>query len=143
MAITSLHVARMTAGVALAASAVALSGCTAFATSYDVLDREAEPADMVPDSVVAEDSGDVADLSSARLVGEHEGTSIWLLRGVEVGAVCVLAYPDNDLWLMACGGEQGPVELSGPAGHFVTVPDDYPTPDGATRISANVYAVTP
>lgn len=127
----------------LALTAMGLSGCTVFAPSYGVLDREAEPADAVPDAVAEQDSGDVADLSSARLVGEHSGSSIWLLRGVEQGTVCVLAFPGDDEWSMACGGEGAPVEMSGPAGHFVTVPDDYPTPDGATRVSDNVYALSP
>lgn len=127
----------------LALTAMGLSGCTVFAPSYGVLDREAEPADAVPDAVAEQDSGDVADLSSARLVGEHSGSSIWLLRGVEQGTVCVLAFPGDDEWGMACGGEGAPVEMSGPAGHFVTVPDDYPAPDGATRVSDNVYALSP
>ncbi|MGV2901307.1 hypothetical protein ACNPM4_06475 [Microbacterium sp. AGC62] len=139
----SLRVARTAAGLLLTLSAIALSGCTAFATNYAVLDRDAEAADSVPDGVVEQDSGDVADLSSARLVGEHSGSSIWLLRGVEPSTVCVLAYRDEDEWGMGCGGERGPVEMSGPAGHFTTVPDDYPTPDGATRISDNVYALSP
>lgn len=140
---SSLRLVRITAGLVLALTAMGLSGCTVFAPSYGVLDREAEPADAVPDAVAEQDSGDVADLSSARLVGEHSGSSIWLLRGVEQGTVCVLAFPGDDEWGMACGGEGAPVEMSGPAGHFVTVPDDYPTPDGATRVSDNVYALSP
>lgn len=120
-----------------------LSGCTAFTSSYAVLDREAEPADTLPNAVIEQDSGDVADLSSARFVGEHSDSSLWLLRGVDVGAVCVLAYQDETAWGMGCGSERGPVEMSGPAGHFTMVPDDYPTPDGATRISDNVYAPGP
>jgi hypothetical protein len=143
MAGGTLRIRRITAALALALTAMALSGCTAFAPSYGVLDREAEPEDAVPDAVAEQDSGDVADLSSARLVGEHSGSSIWLLRGVEHGAVCVLAIPEDGEWGMACGGEGAPVEMSGPAGHFVTVPDDYPTPDGATRVSDNVYALSP
>ena len=139
----SLRIARITTGLALALTAVGLSGCTAFAPSYGVLDREAEPEDALPDAVAEQDSGDVADLSSARLVGEHSGTSIWLLRGVEPGTVCGRAFPEDGVWGMGCGGNGSPVEMSGPAGHFVTVPDDYPTPDGATRVSDNVYALSP
>ncbi|PRA80639.1 hypothetical protein [Microbacterium sp. MYb66] len=139
----SLPLARAAAGLLLALSAIALSGCTASSASYAVLDRDAEPADTVPDGVIEQDSGDVADLSSARFVGEHSGSSVWLLRGVEPSTVCVLAYLDESEWGMGCGGERGPVEMSGPAGHFTTVPDDYPTPDGATRISDNVYALSP
>lgn len=143
MASGSLRIVRITAGLALALTAMALSGCSAFAPSYGVLDRDAEPEDAVPDTVAEQDSEDVADLSSARLVGEHSGTSIWLLRGVEQGTVCVLAFPEDGVWGMGCGGKGAPVEMSSPAGHFVTVPDDYPTPDGATRVSDNVYALSP
>lgn len=139
----SLRVARTTASLLLTLSAIALSGCTAFATNYAVLDRDSEAADAVPDGVVEQDSGDVADLSSARLVGEHSGSSIWLMRGFEPSTVCILAYRDKDEWGMGCGGSRGPVEMSGPAGHFTTVPDDYPTPDGATRISDNVFTLAP
>lgn len=139
----SLRIARMTSVLALALSAVALSGCTGSATSYAALDREAESADAVPFPVIEQDSGDAADLASARFVGEHSGSSLWLLRGVDQGTVCVLAYQDESAWGIGCGGEGGPVEMSGPAGHFITVPDGYTTPDGATRISDNVYALSP
>jgi hypothetical protein len=139
----SLRVARAAAGLALTLSAIVLGGCAAFPTSYAVLDRDAEPADTVPDDVIEQDSGDVADLASARFVGDHSGSSLWLLRGVEPSTVCVLAYRDESEWGMGCGGERGPIEISGPAGHFAAVPEDYPTPDGATRISDNVYALSP
>ncbi|WP_045264631.1 hypothetical protein [Microbacterium oxydans] len=139
----TFRISRIAAVLTLALTAVGLSGCTAFAPSYGVLDRDAEPEDALPDAVAEQDSGDAADLSSARLVGEHSGTSIWLLRGVEPGTVCVLAFPEDGVWGMGCGGNGAPVEMSGPAGHFVTVPDDYPTPDGATRVSDNVYALSP
>ncbi|AZS48359.1 MULTISPECIES: hypothetical protein [Microbacterium] len=139
----SHRIARMTTGLVLALSAAALSGCTAFTTDYAVLERDVEPADALPDAFIEQDSGDVAELSSARFVGEHSGSSLWVLRGVDQGTVCVLAYRDETAGIMACGGERGPVEMSGPAGHFVLVPDDYPTPDGATRISDNVYALSP
>ncbi|MFJ6532439.1 hypothetical protein [Microbacterium sp. NPDC091662] len=143
MAHGSVSIARMTAGLVLALSVAALSGCAAFTTGYAVLDREAAPADALPDAFVEQDSGDVADLSSARFVGEHSGSSLWLLRGVDQGSICMLAHQDETVGNMVCGGDGGPVEMSGPAGHFVTVPDDYPTPDGATRISDNVYALSP
>lgn len=143
MADASLRIARMTAGIVLAFSAAVLSGCTAFATGYAVLDREAEGADALPDAFIEQDPADIADLSSARYVGEHSGSSLWLLRGLDQGSVCILAYRDETAGIMGCGSEGGPVEMSGPAGHFVTVPDDYPTPDEATRISDNVYALSP
>ncbi|NJI59986.1 hypothetical protein HCX50_11165 [Microbacterium oxydans] len=139
----SLRVARTAAGLLLTLSAIALSGCTAFSTGYAVLDREAEPADALPDAVAAQYSVDDADLSSARFVGEHSGSSIWLLHGADEGTICVLAHLDETAGGMACGGERGPIGMSGPAGHFMVVPDDYPTPDGATRISDNVYALSP
>ncbi|MGH3691631.1 MAG: hypothetical protein ACRDT7_15885 [Microbacterium sp.] len=143
MADRSLRVARIATGFALMLSVTVLSACTAFGPNYGVLDREATSGDAVPDAVTEQDSGDVADLSSARWVGEHSGSSIWLLRGVDQGSICVLAFPEGGEWGMACGGEGGPVEMSGPAGHFVTIPDDYPAPDGATRVSDNVYALSP
>ena len=139
----SLRIARAAAGLTLTLSAIVLGGCTAFSTGYAVLDREVEPADTLPDEVIEQDSGDVADLSSARFVGEHSGSSLWLLQGIEPSSVCVLAYRDETAGGMACGSERGPVEMSGPAGHFVIVPDDSPAPDGATRISDNVYALSP
>lgn len=139
----SLRVARTAAGVLLTLSAIALSGCTAFSTGYAVLERDAEPADALPEEVIEQYSADDADLPSARFVGEHSGSSIWLLRGADEGTICVLAHLDETAGGMACGGERGPIGMSGPAGHFMVVPDDYPSPDGATRISDNVYALSP
>ncbi|WP_261165773.1 hypothetical protein [Microbacterium sp. Marseille-Q6965] len=123
-------------GILATCSALALAGC-ASSSSYAVLEREAQAADAVPADLPARAAGG-ADFDSARAVGEHEGASLWIMRGEDPGSVCLLSYRDDEAWVVGCGGESGLV-TSGEAGHFVVVADGMPAPDGAVQISENVY----
>lgn len=120
-----------------ASSAAVLSGCAASGASYAVLDRDAQAGDEIQVDLPAY-AGDEADLSTSRYVGEHDGTSLWLMRGTDDSRVCLLAYAEDEKWVIGCGGETG-LGVGGVAGRFDVVPDGVPGPDGATQLSENVY----
>lgn len=122
-------------------SALALTSCAASGPTYAALERDAQAVDELPDALTP-DAGDHADLATARFAGEHDGTSLWLTRGNDSSAVCLLAYQDESTWLLGCGGQNGPVGINGIVGAFMTVPDGVPGPDGATKISENVYTAS-
>ncbi|MGM1018013.1 MAG: hypothetical protein ACQEW8_10795 [Actinomycetota bacterium] len=130
--------ARWGAGLIVAVAAFTLSGCTTPGHAYAVLDRDAQPTDAVPDDLPPHAWRD-ADPASARSVGEHDGTSLWLARGTDEAGTCLLAYADEEAWVISCGGEGAPFVLGGVAGSFTVVPDGSVVPDGATEISENVY----
>lgn len=132
--------ARRRTGLAIGAllSVLLLAGCASFGNGYPILDRQPEAADEVPDTLPAH-AGDDADLSSSRFVGEHDGTSLWLMRGKAPETVCLLAYPDADGWVLGCGDIAGQSGVGGPAAQYVYQPDFAPAPPDSIEISANVY----
>ncbi|MAM53312.1 hypothetical protein [Microbacterium sp. UBA3394] len=103
-----------------------------------MLDQDARPEDKVPEQLPAY-AGEEADLESARFVGKHDDSSLWLMGSNEGSGVCLLAYEDEAAWVMGCASEGSPIEVGGLAGHFTVLPDGAPAPDGATQISENVY----
>jgi hypothetical protein len=125
--------------LATACAALALAGCAAAGPTYSVLDREAEAADAVPGDLPAQ-AGDGADLDSARVVGEHEGSSLWLMRGDEPGTICLLSHRDDGAWIVVCSDEGTGLQTEGETGHFAVVPDGAPGPEGTSQVSENVYA---
>jgi len=131
---SALHV-----GMALIATCavLTLTSCAASGSGYAVLDSDAQPADEVPEALPAS-AWDTADSSSARFVGEHDGTSLWLTRGGDETDVCLLAYADEDTWVLGCGGGS-PFGVAGVSGSFTVIPDGVPSPEGMTQISENVY----
>lgn len=124
---------------ALVCSVLALAGCSASGSSYAVLDRDAHPEDEVPAQLPAS-AGDGADLDSARFVGRHENSSLWLMRGDDDSGVCLLAYLDEATWAIGCASDDGPMQVGGLAGSFTVIPDHAAAPENATQISGNVYA---
>ncbi|GAB3298105.1 hypothetical protein [Pseudoclavibacter terrae] len=80
---------------------------------------------------------DGADLDSARWVGEHEGTDVWLAAPVEGSLydACILAFPDAQNWTSGCGGG-----VSGPDQRwYAIVPDGEAPPENSVALSENVY----
>lgn len=120
--------------------AALLVGCSPSGATYSVLDRAAESVDEPP-SVVT-DSGDDIAASSARFVGEHEGAQLWLARSTTANGICLIVYPNSQDWVAGCTNAGGPLEVSGPAGAFVVLPDGSPTPDGTSQLTDNVFVVT-
>lgn len=125
-------------GITAICAAVVLSGCGAPGASYTVLDEPASAKDALPTDL-PDYAFDEVDPASARSVGVHDATSLWLLRGTDQ-SICLFAYADSTTWFVACGGETG-VTTSGEAGHFQVVPDGAPEPSNGTRVSDNVYAL--
>lgn len=139
---TALATRRRTATgltVALSAVAFALAGCTATGDTYSVLEQEAQPEDEVPSDLPSY-AWDDADPTSARFVGEEEGTSLWLARASDDTGTCLLAYVDEETWVLGCGGDGAPFRVGGIAGSFTVIPDGAHPPDGMAAISENVYS---
>ncbi|RUQ07226.1 MULTISPECIES: hypothetical protein [unclassified Microbacterium] len=134
-----IHVRAAAAVVAL--STVALSGCTSVGAAYAVLDREAGARDEVPADLPGYAWDDV-DQATARFVGEDEGTSLWLARARDDASACLLAYADEESWVLGCGGGGALFSVGGMTGTFTVVPDGAPAPEGMTRISENVYTAS-
>ncbi|MFJ6550452.1 hypothetical protein [Microbacterium sp. NPDC091676] len=135
-----IHVRATLASVAVL-SVVALSGCTGVGATYAVLDREAGARDEVPADLPGYAWDDV-DQATARFVGEDEGTSLWLARARDDTSACLLAYADEESWVLGCGGDGAPFSLGGVTGTFTVVPDGAPAPEGMTRVSENVYTAS-
>lgn len=131
--------ARSRPGLAVAGllSVLVLAGCSS-GNGYPILDRGAEAADAVPNTL-PDYAGNNADLSSSRFVGEHDGTSLWLMKGNDPATVCLLAYPDADGWVIGCSDMAGQSGVGGPGTQYVYQPDFAPAPEDSIEISANVY----
>lgn len=119
-------------------SVLVLAGCASSGNGYPILDRDPRAADEVPETL-PDYAGNDAVLSSSRFVGEHDGTSLWLMKGKKPATVCLLAYPDADGWVIGCGDIDGQSGVGGPATQFVYQPDFAPAPNDSIEISANVY----
>lgn len=117
---------------------LALSGCSTPGNGYPILDREAQAVDKVPDTLPSY-AGDNADLSTSRFVGEHDGTSLWLMKGTDATTVCLLAYPDAEGWVIGCGDMASQTGVGGPEMQFLYQPDFAPAPEDSIEISENVY----
>ncbi len=107
--------------------------------TYVVFDRAAEEIDELPHDL-PDYAVESADKTTARFVGEYEATSLWLMRGREPAMICLLAHRSEEKWNVACAGEQGPLAVSGDAGHFTVMADGGAGPAGATQISENVFS---
>lgn len=120
---------------------VVLSGCSGTTGGYAILDRPADSNDSVP-SAVHDDEVDTMDLSTSRYVGENDGTQLWLGRGQDASTVCLLAYPNDESWVIGCAGPGRSTVDGSVAGRFVFQPDGYSTPEDSTAISDNVFFIT-
>lgn len=117
------------------------SGCSASVKDdFTDLRKPHTSQDKLP--ALDEDPIETINFSTARYVGEHEGTSLWIAEGIEASSVCLVALFGDSEGSIACGGTSG-VASQGPAGSFAVIPDGVPVPDNAMKISENVYAITP
>lgn len=116
--------------------AAALAGC-AGSGGYAVID--AEP---VADSPALPELPDYAfdnvDESTLRYAGDDDGTALWLGVGTETATMCLLVYPNETGWMVSCGGDVGPLEMSTGGSSYRLQPDGMPVPDGWTAVSENV-----
>lgn len=113
-----------------------LSGCSGQLDGFVDLQGEKQDRDELPE--LADNAYDELDVSTSRYIGEHEGTSLWLAQGLENSTVCLVADAGEKEWLVGCGG--GAVKVSGQAGTYQVVGDGAAAPEGAVKISENVYA---
>ena len=118
------------------ASITLLSGCSTDLVGFSDLQGERESRDELPE--LTDYAYDDVDVSTSRYVGEHAGTSLWLARGLENSTVCLVADAGEDEWVVGCGG--GTVGVDGLAGKYQVVVDGVQAPEGAVKISENVYA---
>lgn len=107
--------------------------------NYAVFDRAAEDSDELPRGLPTHTT-EGADEMTARHVGAYGDTSLWLMRGDEPATICLVAHVTDEVWISGCGGEQGPLTLSGDPGLFTVLPDGAPSPNSATQVSENVYS---
>lgn len=128
------RVVALAAGLALAA--LGLTGCVSVQHFSD-LDREPSADDAMPVAAGAWEAGEI-DEASVRFVGEYEGTKLWLMKSER--GLCLLQYPASREWISGCTEPAGQFGTSGPGGNFIVIPDDGYPPEGATKISENVYS---
>lgn len=128
---------RYASATALAIASVALlSGCTGQAEGFSDLEGERNASDELPQ--LTDGAYDEIEVSTSHYLGTHEGTSLWLARGLEAVPVCIVAYAGEGAWQVGCGG--APTTISGAAGTYEVVSDGANAPSGAVKVSENVYA---
>lgn len=126
--------------IVIAASSVALAGCTTPTTPYDDLERDTQPSDQLPDSM-AHDA--TVNPESARLVGEYEGTKVWITLGASEDHVCLVIAPGDGDSQAACDFFGREIRLSeDSAVHYLLVPNSGEAPEVVhLRLSKNVYVI--
>ena len=122
------------AGALALASVVVLSGCGSSGELFSDLGGDRQDRDELP--ALADHAYDNVDVSTSRFVGEHDGASVWLARALDGSRVCLIADAGDEAWVVGCGVGK----VSGIAGSFEVQPDGMATPEGAERLSENVYA---
>lgn len=128
---------RYASASALALASIALlSGCMAQPAMFSDLQGERASDDELPP--LADYAYDNVDVSTSHYIGEHDGTSLWLAQGRENSTVCLVADAGENAWVVTCGGAA--TKVSGVAGTFEVVVDGAPAPEGAVKVSDNVYA---
>ncbi len=120
------------------AMVLGVTGCVSVGSGYGALDREAEAGDALPADLPNYAYDDLV-MDSARLVGEHDTNRLYLARGTR-SAICILVYPDNVNWVVACGGDRGWLGVTGPSGNYLVVPEGAVPPGDATPVAPNVFA---
>jgi len=119
------------------AGVFALSGCTTGPSQYSVFDREPTTEGAVPAVVEGEQID--TDLGETRFLGEHDGKRFWVSHAARGTSVCLVFYPDDGAWFLACGGATGLVASSMDDLEYHLVPDGTTPPEEATVISENLY----
>lgn len=126
--------------IALVVSALTLAGCATSVSPYSDVNRAAQPSDQLPDAVAAD--ADI-DAESARLVGEYQGTRVWVSLGASEDSACLVIVPTAGDTQVACDIAGHEISLSeGSAVKYLLVPGRGEAPDGDhIRLSENVYVV--
>lgn len=138
----------ITAVAAAMAAALLLSSCTATPPHLSALDREATPADTLPEGV--RPFGPEA--HTVRLVANDEGVRYFLGQTADAASSCLAVVPDNHpgQWAAGCGQttdsdqELVRTEVTGLV-TAVLVPDNYDASqliaDGFTSVHQNIYVI--
>lgn len=125
-------------GVATICGALILTSCSA-GTQYSILYRDATPADTLPLSILESDAE--IDHSTSRFVAVDDGVSLWLVAPEGTPGICLVLYPEDRTWSIACGGTGLGADM-GPGHNYAVYPDGMPDRDGARRISENVFVLS-
>ncbi|RYF56829.1 MAG: hypothetical protein EOO27_17275 [Comamonadaceae bacterium] len=94
----------------------------------------------LPDSVAADAA---VNPESARLVGDYEGTKVWIALGAAEDHACLVIVPTNGDAQVACDFLGREISVSeGTAVTYLLVPNSGEAPDGDhLRLSTNVYVI--
>lgn len=141
----------LTATTGTLVAALALAACTGVSSAYrdyPIFEREATAADQPPQDIldqmneVSTDDGR-PEVESARLVGTYEDVSLWLVKTVAAGNVCLIAASSGEEdWVAGCGAPHNGEVMRADLGTFGWHADDVEVPSTATPISENVYVYT-
>lgn len=145
----SLRRRTLTTAIGTLVAALALTACTgpnsAYA-GYAIFDREATAADQPPQEILdqmseSDSDGGRPDAQTARLAGTYDGVSLWLVKAVAPGYVCLIADAHDEAdWIAGCAMGFGGVSAPG-VGTFHFHPGDQELPSNGTAISDNVYVL--
>ncbi|MGO3146639.1 MAG: hypothetical protein ACTIJ6_03070 [Leucobacter sp.] len=131
------------AGVAVFCVLVA-AGCATSESGFSDLESEPSEADVLP-AVILDSVGPESpmDPDSVRFVKDYGGVSFWVAAGKSTAIGCLIVYPNDQEWVVGCGGSIGETKLSGPSGTYSLVPDGTsPSKESAVQISKNVYSLS-
>lgn len=118
---------------------LALAGCFNSGSGFAGLDRAAKAGDALPTDL-PDDAYDTLNPASSRLVGKHDGNTLYLAKAKEADRICLLVYPNNSRdWVIGCGGAPW-FGVSGPSGNYAVRSDGAPAPDHTVEIATNVFA---
>jgi len=132
-------------------AALAFTGCTGASSAhrdYPIFEQEATAADQPPQAILDQMSEGASvdaepEPDSARLAGTYEGVSLWLVKTVAMGNVCLIAASaDGEHWVAGCGAPHNGEVMGADLGTFGWHADDVEVPSTATPISENVYVYT-
>jgi len=133
-----MHIRRLSVVLTVAAIVGALAGCSG-GSGYTDLDREASPGDEWPSDLPGY-SIDSVDEQTSRLVGEFEGSTLYMARSAEpYGGICLLVYSDASDWVVGCG--PAGLRVSGSSQRTYAVLTDGAESDGLQAVSKNVYVL--
>jgi hypothetical protein len=119
------------------AAVAALAACSS-GSGYSELDRTATPADVLP-AQLPDEASDNLSLESVRFAGELDGIAYYLVRTIEGGHTCVMAYRSADDWVSGCsGGSSGVFGVTIRGVEATVAPDGSHELDEGTRVGANI-----
>lgn len=129
------------AGIAAGIVAASLGSCAILGPSYSDLNSDTGSDVALPETV----EGDAGlNASTARFVGDHVGTQVWLSRGSDDDSVCIILAPLEGTPSVECGTAGNELSATSRPARFYVVPDGGEVPDDGdnTRLSNNVYVIS-